>query len=307
MDDKLKTTIEKIVRLASQNAEFDVELRKRLGTTSPASVMTIDDVKLDEIYEYCIEKVVRKQAADFYSDFPLTTISSALIDDFCRMESFRRKDNFGDFCLSLYQQIECITNTLCNNRELSTIVENMMGYPAYIKSGKYINPTIEDRIEGDFTIAALLFPGKNRKTSLPYSIEKSKIALQSQYAIDKVRIVVYFLGYRGMMKSSDFDSYKDFTAVLSDIYMCRNTNHRGNTLTQWEQETLDRVLPNKGVYYLKFLGALTEYVDCITKGYAEIHAMYGYAQNLKVKQIQLPGPKILGQIDLPNDGKKRFK
>jgi hypothetical protein len=303
MDEKLKSTIDKVVKLANQNAEFGTDLRKKLGISSACVVNTTDE-RIDNIYEYCIEKVVRRQAEGFYADFPLHSISDTLIEDFCRMESFRRKDNFGDFCLSVYQQIEGITNKLCTSPALATIVEKMVGYPAYVKSEKGIESTIEDRT-GEYTIAALLFPGQSKKTGLPNSIEKSKTALQSQYAIDKVRIIVYFLGYQGMMKNGDFESFREFTSVLSDIYSCRNTNHRGNTVTSWEQEILNRVISHKDIYYLKFLGALTTYIDCVKTGYPSIPRILEYAEKLESKTISYSGPKVVGKIDLPDDGKKK--
>ena len=104
MDDKLISTINKITRLTQQNAEFDMELRKQLNVASANSVLS-DDERINEIYEYCIEKIIKQQANEFYEDFPLQSIKDILIGDYIRMESFRRKDNFGDFCLSLYQQI----------------------------------------------------------------------------------------------------------------------------------------------------------------------------------------------------------
>lgn len=136
MDEKLKSTIEKIVQLSKQNPEFDAELRKRLEITSSANYALVEDERISQIYEYCIEKVIRSQAIDFYKDFPLKSIIPTIVEDFARMETFRRKDNFGDFCLSLYQQIECITNKLCTNPSLSAVVEKMMGHSPYVKSGK---------------------------------------------------------------------------------------------------------------------------------------------------------------------------
>lgn len=252
MDEKLTSTLDKILRLCNQNAEFDKELRKKLGMVSSPNALSLDDERIDQIYEYCIEKVVRKQAQDFYSEFPISSIRDILVSDFCRMETFRRKDNFGDFCLSLYQQIECMTNSICTNSDLSVIAERMWGHPAYIKTGPGITPTLDVRSDGDYTIAACVFPGANKKTGLPNAVEKSKSALQSLYANDKIRCVVYFLGYKAAMKNSDYDSYKEFTSLLSELYQCRNMNHRGNEQTTWEKETLDKILPNKAVYYLKF-------------------------------------------------------
>ena len=114
------STIDKITRLTQQNTEFDMELRKRLNVASANSVLS-EDERINQIYEYCIEKIIKQQADEFYADFPLQSIKDILIGDFVRMESFRRKDNFGDFCLSLYQQIECMTNKLCEKKELSVI------------------------------------------------------------------------------------------------------------------------------------------------------------------------------------------
>ena len=102
MEEKLKATIDKIVQLSKQNEEFNINLRKALGVMPSAKSVLIDDERIGQIYEYCIEKIIRKQAEEFYKDFPLKTIVPNLIEDFVRKEFFRRKDCFGDFCLSLY-------------------------------------------------------------------------------------------------------------------------------------------------------------------------------------------------------------
>lgn len=57
MDEKLKSTIDKIVRLSKQNPEFDAELRKRLDITSSANYALVEDERISQIYEYCIEKL----------------------------------------------------------------------------------------------------------------------------------------------------------------------------------------------------------------------------------------------------------
>lgn len=306
MEDKLQSTIEKIVQLSKQNAEFNLELRKRLDMSS-ANCVPIDDYRLDQIYEYCIEKVVRQQAQEFYKDFPIKEIITGLVDDFCRMEAFRRKNNFGDFCLSLYQQLERVTNKLCVSPDLNEIANRMWGYPAYVKTGKDITPSIENRIEGEFSIASLVFPGQNKNSGLPYAVEKSKISLQTQYAIDKIRSIVYFVGYKGMMKGSDYDGFVEFTSLLADIYQCRNTNHRGNKPSTWEEDTLSRILPQQAVYYFKFLGALTQFMEQIKHGWNELPEIKRSVLRLPPKEVKLPGLNILGKISLPDDGKKRIK
>ncbi|SCI45285.1 Uncharacterised protein [uncultured Bacteroides sp.] len=292
------STIDKITRLTQQNAEFDMELRKQLNVASANSVLS-EDERINQIYEYCIEEIIRKQANEFYTDFPLQSIKDTLIGDFIRMESFRRKDNFGDFCLSLYQQIECITNKLCEKKDLSDITEKMWGQPAYLKIEKDKEPSIYSR-SGDYTIASLLFGKTN-------AFEKSRKSLQAQYAIDKIRTIVYFLGYKAKMKNSDFDSFLEITSLLNDIYQCRNMNHRGNTQNQWEKDTYDKIIPLKSLYYFKFLGVLAQYVEYIKEGWGYIPELKKYSDSIEKQKISAPQPKVLGKIELKDDGRKRFK
>ena len=274
MDEKLQTVLNKIVRLCSQNPEFDMKLRKQLRVAS-ANFGLLDDERINQIYEYCIEEVIRQQATEFYADFPLFTIKDDLIEDFVRMEFFRRKDNFGDFCLALYQQIECMTNTILSDERLSDITKSMWELPAYLNTKECKNPPIFDRsyrsYGSDYTIAKLLFPYENKQSGNSNASEKIAIPLQKQSAKDKMRIIVYFLGYKAMMKSSDYDSFKEVTSLLKDIYQCRNMNHRGNSPSP---EIQDRILPLKSLYYFKFLGVLAQYVEYIKEGYDDLPTIY---------------------------------
>lgn len=296
MDEKLTKTIGKIELLCKQNSEFDAELRKRLGVTS-AQIATGNNL-VEEIYEYCIETVVKRHAMEFYSDFPIASIVDNLIGDFCRMETFYRKDCFGDFCLALYQQIECITNKVCTNSDLEEITRNMWGIPAYIKTGEGIEPKMENR-SGKYQIASLLF-GK-------YAAEKSKQSIQAMYAKDKMRVVVYFLGFKAAMKNSDYDCFVGINNLLSDIYQCRNTNHRGNVLQPWESEILNRVLSVKALYYLKFYGALSLFVEMVKNGWGELSTIKSYSRTVQPIPVKIGGPNVCGKINLVDDGKRRFK
>ena len=299
------STIDKIARLTQQNTEFDMELRKRLNVASANSVLS-DDERINDIYEYCIEDIIKKQATEFYADFPLQTIKDRLIGDYIRMESFRRKDNFEDFCLSLYQQIECMTNKLCENKDLSDITEIMWGHPAYLKIEKGKDTSIYNR-GGDYTIASLLFPGNNKQSGNTNAFVKSRISLQTQYAMDKIRTIVYFLGYKAMMKSGDYDSFVEITSLLNDIYQCRNMSHRGNSQNQWEKETFDRIFHLKSLYYFKFLGVLAQYVEYIKEGWGYIPELKKYSESIEKQNISAPQPKVLGKIELKDDGRKHFK
>ena len=65
MEENLREILEKVCQLSQQNPEFDVALRERLKIASANSVV-VDDERINEIYELCIEKVVRKQAAEVW-------------------------------------------------------------------------------------------------------------------------------------------------------------------------------------------------------------------------------------------------
>lgn len=290
MDEKLKAVLHKVVQLTRQNPEFNVELRKALEITPSATSISINEGKLDHIYEYCIEQILQKQANEFYQDFPIKSIIPSLVDDFVRMESFRRKDNFSDFCLALYQQIECVTNKICENNKLNQIAEKMWGQSAYIKTGEGITPSIDNRSDSSYVVAKLVFFKDPEK--------KSQSALQAQAAIDKIRAVVYLLGYKCTMKYSDYEHYVEITSLLSDVYQCRNTNHRGNTTTEWERKTLDRILPFKSFYYFKFLGALAQYVDFVKSGLVKLDEIHSFTSTLETKKVKLAGPIIIGKVDL---------
>lgn len=297
MEDNKKVAIEKIYQLTKQDAEFNEELRKKLGITSDADSAVIDDERLSQIYEYCIEKIIRKQAEDFYKDFPISSIVPTLVNDYVRMESFRRKDNFGDFCLALYQQIENITNKICESPALSEITDKMWGHLAYVKAQEGQQETdIKDRT-GKTDIANLIFYGTS-KSGLPNAVEKSKKTLQNQYASDKIRIIVYYYGFGTKLKNSDFDSFREITGLLNDVYQCRNMNHRGNTLNTWEEETINRIVPMKSLYYFKFLGCLAQFVSFIKKGDSEMPNILAYARSLEIKKVELPGLNIKGKMDL---------
>lgn len=308
MDEKLSTTVDKIAVLCKQNPEFAKVLQSKICAVPNSTEF---DSRLDYIYEYCIEKVIKKQAEEFYADFPIKGIVPVLVDDYVRMESFRRKDNFEDYCIALYQQIENITNKLCETKELSEIVEHMWNCQAYVKTGENITPDISNRSDGKiYSIASLIFPGINKSKGSLYSVEKSLKPLQVQSANDKIRIVTYFIGFKAMMKLGDYDQYVNITNTLSDILQMRNTVHRGNTLLPWEEEIRMRIVPMKSFYYFKFMGALAQYTEFIKAGLPYVDEMLKYARTLTDNKKTIDSAvrvKTIGYIKLQDDGKRRFK
>lgn len=227
-----------------ENSDFKNGLQKLLGIDSTSTMPVLVDVandKIEHIYEYCIEEVVRKQAEEFYAYFPISEIASELVEDFVRMERFRREDNFGDFSLAVYQQIECITNYLYSELESQTFFDIIKEQPAYA------NKQIDIRNQ----------QLRNNKTISDF------IKLDKAGAMDKVSMVLYFVKDATMQ----FDKYL-WTSIY-DIYVCRNLNHRGGEQTEKQAERVASILPNKSAYYLMFQGTLFSFVAGITKGISE--------------------------------------
>ena len=155
MEENKKTAIEKIYQLTKQDAEFNDELRKKLGITSSASSALIDDDRLNQIYEYCIEDILRKQADNFYDVFKNASFKENLVSDYIRMERFRRRNEFGDYALALYQQIETIINAIFMEPNFKDAVNSMWDksfYKYVDKSNRTIVKTISSIVFGVDTI-----------------------------------------------------------------------------------------------------------------------------------------------------------
>ena len=289
MDANKNNTIEKIYRLTLQDKEFDAALRKKLGINIVSNVTLTETDRINEIYELCIEKIMRKQGEEFYADFPIKELRSQLIEDYNRMERFRRKDSFYDFCLAMYQQIENMTNYICADPDVEKVAAQMWAYPAYIKKGKDIIPSLENRSDNGYLIAHLLFP--EYKGVLNY-LEKPKKPCSKQSAVDKMRIVVYFIGYKAEMGNDDYKYFIEICRLLYALYLCRNTNHRPvdkSKLSEKQQNRLNPIDSMKSFYYSKFHGLLSQYVEFVKNGFPMNGKLVEYANNLDIKPItQVP-------------------
>lgn len=265
MEDNKKAAIEKIYLLTKQDVEFNDELRKKLGINSSASSALIDDDRLNQIYEYCIEKIIAEQAENFYKDFPIKDIINQLKVDFSRMESFRRKNQFEDYALALYQQIECIVNYIFSQDNFVKTISTLWNNPSYSpkKGGKR---SIANEIfgSGDYLVSGL---------------ERAK---NNQYsAKDKIRCVIYFIGGFWCVNSYPA-SFVKLSDVISDIYLCRNTNHRGITQNPVVDEKIKAFHESFTCSYFLFNAALVEFVRIIQEGYSkfEITSCFGTISEL---------------------------
>lgn len=110
------------------NEWFKEDLLSKFTNTS-----TINSDVIDEIYEYCLRKIMYEHAEKFYMDFKLENIKLKLVEDFVRMEKFRRENNFEDFCLAAYQQLESIVSELTTNPNFLIYFQENYKLPGFIK------------------------------------------------------------------------------------------------------------------------------------------------------------------------------
>lgn len=291
MDEKLNSVLQKILAAAKKYPELGEQLRVALQVGAAPASSPLNSDKVDQIYEYCIEEVLKGQAKDFYAGSSLSAeLVPSLERDFVSMETERRKGNFEGFCLALYRQIEQITNYLCENRDLDFIASRMWAYPAYVqwKKDKKKKGEINERDEASKQIAEfVLVPGEDLKI-------KSGRPLSNLQAMDKVRTVTYFVGYQARIFGSEWNNWKTFTDIVHEIYLCRcQAAHAGNSANK----VVEKILPLKEFYTFKFLGVLVQFITYVKEGWGEIPKMREYAETLPVKSVRLPGLKVVGKLD----------
>ncbi len=200
--------------------------------------------EISEIYELCVKNIIREQAEKFYENFKLIDLKEKLINDFVRMESFRRNDNFEDFCLAAFQQVEGIINNLSNE-------EN---YDIFIKLHKEKTHKAKNKITEkyeDQMLWQLIFNPELTDDEFHKKINKRIIEWEF---IPKFKLFLFIYYFnKKVYNKHDFDSV---FYLGNELYQARNLNHRGGNQTDWQKNTIKKVKNESGKYYFKFLGFL---------------------------------------------------
>lgn len=224
------------------NEWFKDELSNKVITNSTVC----NTSAIEEIYEHCIKLIIKDHADKFYKDFKLNDIKDKLISDFIRMEKFRREDNFEDFCLALFQQIEGIVN------ELITLEIEL-----YIKAQKNIEThKAKDKTTGSYEPQHLwqliFFP-----SLLPVDLEKklSKSIFEWDFS-ERYKAVLFVYYFK--KKINNYQEFQSIFFIGNDLYQARNLNHRGGRVTTNQQKIIEKVKTNSHKYYFKFLGFLED-------------------------------------------------
>lgn len=243
--DKLNGLI-KVIKTILKNEKNNWFLDKLLSEVKDVSyeLNLSENNTLNQIQEYCIEDNIKKLAHEFYKDFKIIAIKDQLIKDFIKMEHERRRNDFENFSLCVYQQIENIVNFLFDN-----FVEK-------IWSKKKDNNAIFkwDKI--------------NQKYVKSDYVKKVNELILGQYdkwyASSKTKSVLYFFYFNEVVTNT-----KDFyqkSKDIDEVYQIRNKNHRGEKLNnEYVENVLTSISKNESIYYLKFYGILADFVYNINK------------------------------------------
>jgi len=249
--DKLKKLVQIIGDLlkVEGNEWLIDEILKTIGETSPVEEIAKHSV-IQNIHEYCVEQKIEKQAIEFYQLFPIQEIKDQLIQDYKKMEHERRRDDFENFCLCLYQQIENVTNFLFESEVVSTwnnLKHNIAIKSFYDRNQKqYVFPT-----NGGTSIEKLIFQNTN-------PIED----LSKWHANRKFRAILYFFYFNREVTRDDY-TFNSIYFTHEEIYQMRNQNHRGSKPSEYQQKTLNKIQGNESKYYFKFYGFLQDFITQI--------------------------------------------
>ena len=145
----------------------------------------ISDARISDIHEQCIESILREQATEFYKDFVIEDIKAQLITDFIKMEHWRRRNNIPEFCMALYQQLEAITNFICEKREFNLIWRNIRN------AGFFTDIKAKDiRVRGN---------GKSIEQSIVYDSKNYGKELKDLVAMDKYKAILFLVVYKQVL------------------------------------------------------------------------------------------------------------
>ena len=257
-----KEHLQKLFSLVNQvanepgNEWFKNELVTNFGGNLKI-VLNETEKSIKKIDEHFFKAIATKQAENFYRDFKLTTIKDKLILDFVRMEQFRREDNFEDFCLATYQQLESIINTLIE----SEIVIN------YFKLNKDLSALLKFDLttqtfipKGNQTVGKLIFLTSDQKKIN----DCLNSTLNNWFFNHKLRAIIYYFYFNKEVKNNT-ELFDKIYEVGKFLYQGRNLNHRGSTQSLYQQNILNELLPNQYKYYFKFLGFLEDFISNVNK------------------------------------------
>jgi hypothetical protein len=205
---------------------------------------------INEIYEHCIKEVIKKQANDFYSKFPIKDqgLMRELTCAFEEMEYNRRRDRFYEFSFNLYQQMEGITNYLFEKKykneweKLDDSIKNQKKEGSYYYGSETIRDLVRPKPKNWYL---------NNKFCVVYYI------MDRQYQIKRLK------------EGKDYFS-ADLTRMAKIQHLlgiARNEAHLGSDRSPLQEKMFQQIKGNESRYYFKFYAFLEEFISKIESSY----------------------------------------
>ncbi len=273
--EELKKLLSFITTLTEQpgNEEFVAGLRAILLSDTPG----IEKSKLEEIYEYCIERNSRNQATDFYKNFPIDELRNELVESYILMEGFRRRGDFLNFCAHLFKQIEGVANYICNLPEYQQIFTNLLDCPAIFKYDKDSQPYRDPESP---SVAVLIYDAYGQTSD---GREKKNNALKKQQIQDKIKIAMYLAGYAACLYSHS--EFKAFGFNIFKLYLVRcAADHSGATRTEKQEPIYREAVENPGKHYIEFMTLLNSVISKVSVGFLAKDDLFKFAESYGVEE-----------------------
>lgn len=221
--------------------------------------------KLDDIYEYCLSRNLRKQATNFYSGFPLRDIIDELVSNFISMEECRRRDDFIGYARDLFLQIEAVLNSIARDTRLDDLVHRM--FPAVMYEGKQIVDYIYGKYRNDY---------KTKEDMSLWSLDKQQVS-------NKFGIIEFFVCLKYTQgKFFARDKYSSRKELFNKLKAVRDLDSHGGiagSQTEWQKNTCDEVLSRQSEYYFNFMTLLNDFMSDIRSQYPLTAEQYDAAPN----------------------------
>lgn len=270
--EELKKLLAFISALTEQpgNEEFVAGLRALLFSGTPS----IEKAKLEEIYEYCIERNSRNQAKGFYSSFPIIELIPELEIDYVLMESFKRRGDFLNYSAHVFKQIEGISSWICNDEVYKLLFQELYNAPSLIKYEKNNSKPYTARKQDSESIGKLLFGDFSQNKD---GKDKKDIPLNKQYIVDKVKAALYFGGYATCMYS--VREFASIAYTILGLYLVRcEADHSGTVRTEKQEAIFQSVIAEREKYFATYFSLLCNFVTKITDGYQFRNQLLEYIQ-----------------------------
>lgn len=149
MDERIKSTLDKIVRLANQDAEFDKELRKALGVKPSSKSLSTQDERITKIEKYLgLDYYIDdKDSIIDYSFVTDTDVRMQLVSDNREMLRFRygtryHQIDFSEYCRYAQLQSEMLINYFYdkkNNGSFNKIKDHIKRFNSYANIPDYVH------------------------------------------------------------------------------------------------------------------------------------------------------------------------